>query len=155
MATAILRQRLEEMGLADAIKVISAGVYAGEGQKASPLAVSTLAGRGIRLEGHRSQPLTPELLQRADIVLVMEESHRRSVFYLQPQHLGKVYLLTELVGRHDDVADPYGGPAQGYELAAGLLERVIDAGLPKLLRLLKVSDPRDSNVASTASARGG
>jgi protein-tyrosine phosphatase len=86
----------------------------------------------------------------------MEESHRRSVFYLQPQHLGKVYLLTELVGRHDDVADPYGGPAQGYELVAGLLERVIDAGLPKLLRLLlKVSDPRDSNVASTASARGG
>ena len=141
MASAILRRRFEEMGLSDEVEVISSGVYAGEGQRASPLAVTTLAERGIPLEDHRSQPMTPTLLQKAAVVLVMEEAHRRSAFYLQPQYLGKVYLLTELVGQHDDVKDPYGGPAAGYERTANTLERLIDAGMPKLLQLLKINDP--------------
>lgn len=150
-----MRRRLEELGLADQVEVMSAGVYAQEGQKASSLAVSTLADRGILLEEHRSQPMTPSLLQKADIVLVMEEAHRRSVFYLQPQQLGKVYLLTELIGRHDDVKDPYGGPAQGYELTVKLLQQVIDAGLPRLLKLLKLSDPRDSSRIPTTPGSTG
>jgi protein-tyrosine-phosphatase len=145
MATAILRRRFEEMGLADEIEVISSGVYAEEGNRASPLAVTTLAERGMSLENHRSQPMTPAQLQKADIVLVMEESHRRSAFYLQPQHLGKVYLLTELVGRHDDIKDPFGRPAEAYERTVDTLERLIDAGMPRLLQLLKVSAPTVSD----------
>ena len=143
MAAAILRRRFEEMGLASEVQILSSGVYAEVGNLASPLAVATLAEHGIPLEGHRSQPMTPALLQQADVVLVMEEAHRRSAFYLQPQHLGKVYLLTELTGKHDDIADPYGGPAASYERTITLLERMIDAGMPKLLQLLKINVPAE------------
>jgi protein-tyrosine-phosphatase len=143
MAAAILRQRFEEMGLASEIRIRSAGVYAETGDFASPLAVAKLAEHGISLEDHRSQPMTPALLQEADIVLVMEEAHRRSAFYLQPQHLGKVYLLSELTGKHDDIADPYGGSAASYERTIAVLEQMIDAGMPKLLQLLKINVPAE------------
>jgi protein-tyrosine-phosphatase len=138
MAAAIMRQRITGMGLADRVAVESAGMWAREGQPASEDAVTVLAGRGIALADHRSQPLTPTLLDRADIVLVMEEAHRRSIFHLTPKHLRKVLLLTELVGEHDDVDDPYGGPIEGYVNTEAQLETLIDAGLPRLLQYLGI-----------------
>jgi protein-tyrosine-phosphatase len=113
-------------------------VWAAGGEPASPAAVEVLAKKGVALGDHRSQPVTPALLEQADIVLVMEEVHRRSLFYLTPQHLRKVFLLSEMIGRHDDVADPYGGPVEAYAAAAGLLEKLIDAGLPRILQQIGV-----------------
>lgn len=138
MAAAIMRQRVAALGLEPQVQVISAGTWAEEGYGASKNAVATLAGRGVDLTGHRSQPMTTWLLAQADIVLVMEEAHRRSLFYLAPQHLSKIYLLTELSGRHEDVEDPYGGPPEEYGRTVDLLEKLIDAGLPRILRLLNV-----------------
>jgi protein-tyrosine-phosphatase len=141
MAAAIMRRRITELGLDDEVRVESAGVWARGGQPASEDAVTVLAGRGISLTAHRSRPLTQEMLDEADVVLVMEESHRRSIFYLAPAHLRKVLLLTELVGGHDDVEDPYGGPIEGYVNTAGQLEGLIDAGLPHLFQQLGISRP--------------
>jgi len=138
MAAAIIRRRIAELGLEEQIAVFSAGVWAENGHGASPNAVATLAGRGMDLTGHRSRLLTPALLGEADLVLVMEEAHRRSLFYLAPQHLGKVYLLTEMSGRHADVADPYGGSAEEYARTMEELERLIDAGMPMILRRVGV-----------------
>ena len=138
MAAAILRRRIAELGLEDQIVVLSAGVWAEDGHEASTNAVTTLAERGMDLTGHRSRLLTPALLRESDLVLVMEEAHRRSLFHLAPQHLGKVYLLTEMSGKHADVADPYGGPVEGYERTADELEKLIDSGMPMVLRRLGV-----------------
>jgi protein-tyrosine-phosphatase len=138
MAAAILRRRIADLGLEDQIAVSSAGVWAEEGHGASPNAVTLLADRGMDLTEHRSRLLTPGLLGEADLVLVMEEAHRRSLFHLAPQHLSKVYLLTEMSGRHADVADPYGGPVEGYVRTADELEKLIDAGLPMILRRVGV-----------------
>jgi protein-tyrosine phosphatase len=138
MAAAILRRCITELGLEDQIAVLSAGVWAEEGYKASTNAVTTLATRGMDLTGHRSRLLTPALLGEADLVLVMEEAHRRSLFHLAPPHLNKVYLLTEMSGQHADVTDPYGGPLEDYVRTADELERLIDAGIPKILHRLGV-----------------
>jgi protein-tyrosine-phosphatase len=139
MAAAIMRQRITEMGLEEQVRVESAGVWARGGQPASEDAVTVLAGLGIPLSDHRSQPLTLEMLERADVVLVMEESHRRSIFYLAPKHLHKVLLLTELMRAHADIDDPYGGPIEGYVNTAARLEALIDAGLPGLLQQLGIA----------------
>jgi len=145
MAAAIMRQRIDAMGLADRVQVESAGVWARDGQPASEDAVTVLAGQGIPLTGHRSQPLSLTLLDRADVVLVMEEAHRRSIFYFAPKHLRKVFLLTELSGGHDDVNDPYGGPIEGYVNTAAQLEALIEAGLLRLLHQLGVA-PRAADA---------
>jgi protein-tyrosine phosphatase len=136
MAAAIMRQRIARLDLDQQVQVLSAGVWAEDGYGASMNAVTTLAARGADLKEHRSQSVTPSLLAQADIVLVMEEAHRRSLFYLAPQHLSKVYLLTEMSGRHEDVEDPYGGPLEEYARTADLLEQLIDAGLPRILKRL-------------------
>lgn len=139
MAAAILRRRIAELGLEEQITVRSAGVWAQDGHEASANAVTTLAARGMNLSEHRSRLLTPTLLGEADLVLVMEEAHRRSLFHLAPQHLNKVYLLTEMSGKHADVADPYGGSMEGYVRTADELERLIEAGMPMILRRVGVS----------------
>lgn len=139
MAAAIMRRRIAELGLADQVQVLSAGVWAEEGLEASRNAVKVLGRRDCDLTGHRSRQVTPALLDQANIVLVMEEAHRRSLFYLVPQYLGKVFLLAEMAGEYDEVADPYGGPIEAYEQTADLLEKLIDAGLPKILKRLSVN----------------
>jgi protein-tyrosine-phosphatase len=145
MAAAILRRRIAELGLVDQVNVESAGVWARDGQPAAEDAVTVLTGRGIPIADHRSRTLTEKMLEVVDVVLVMEEAHRRSIFYLAPKHLRKTLLLTELVGDHDDVDDPYGGPIEGYVNTEAHLEALIDAGLPRLLQQLDLatlpSDP--------------
>jgi protein-tyrosine-phosphatase len=140
MAAALLRKRIAEMGLADQIEVQSAGVWASQGQEASKHTAAVMADHSVSLGDHRSQPVTISLLERADIVLVMEETHRRSLFYLAPQQLGKVFLLSEMAGRHEDVADPYGGPREQYVKTAALLEEVIHTGLPGILKRIGVTE---------------
>ncbi|PKO22128.1 MAG: low molecular weight protein arginine phosphatase [Chloroflexi bacterium HGW-Chloroflexi-1] len=141
MATALLRQRIASMGLSDRIRVASAGVRASAGLEASDNAIAVLSEKGIALDDHRSHPVTDALLTEADMVLVMEENHRRSLFYLAPQHLGKVFLLTEMAGQHDDVDDPYGGAIEDYARTAALLEALIDAGMPRILKRLSIPQP--------------
>ena len=138
MAAAIMRQRIARLGLAEQVQVLSAGVWAEEGYGASTNAINTLSARGVDLTGHRSQMVSAPLLAQADVVLVMEEAHRRSLFHLAPKYLGRVYLLTEMSGRHEDVEDPYGGPLEGYTRTADLLEKLVDAGLPAILKRLGV-----------------
>ena len=121
------------------MQVLSAGVWAEEGHPASTNAVATLASRDIELTGHRSRVVNTALLDQADVVLVMEEAHRSSLFHLAPKHLNRVYLLTEMSGQYEDVADPYGGPLEGYARTADLLEGLIDAGLPAILKRLRVT----------------
>jgi protein-tyrosine-phosphatase len=134
-----MRGRVRERGLADQVQVISAGVWAEDGHAASQNAVTVLGQRDIDLSGHLSQRVTMDLLKQADIVLVMEEAHRRSIFYLAPQYLAKVFLLAEMAGEYDDIADPYGQRVENYIITADLLEKIIDAGLPKILRRLSIN----------------
>jgi protein-tyrosine-phosphatase len=139
MAAGLMRKRIADLGLADQVSVQSAGVWAREGLEASENAAAVLAARDISLAEHRSRPVDISLLQQADLVLVMKEAHRRSLFYLAPQHLGKVYLLTEMSGRHEDVDDPYGGEVGEYVATVKQLEELIAAGLPHILARLGIA----------------
>jgi len=141
MAAALMRKHLAALGLSNEIEVKSAGVWAREGSSASEGSATVLARQGISLSDHRSQPMTAQLLEQADIVLVMEEEHRRSLFYLEPKHLRKVFLLTEMVGRSKDIADPYGGPIEGYVRTAAQLDDLIADGLPMILKRIGVALP--------------
>jgi len=134
MAAAILRDRIAQRGLDSQVQVISAGVWAEDGSHASAHGVAVLRLRGIDLAAHRSQPLTPALLRQANIVLVMEEAHRRSIFHMAPEHLTRVFLLSEMAGGHADVEDPYGGTIEAYAATADELTALIDKGLPKILK---------------------
>jgi protein-tyrosine-phosphatase len=143
MAAALMRKRLAALGFSDEIETKSAGVWAREGASASEGSATVLMRQGISLSDHRSQPMTVRLLEQADIVLVMEEAQRRSLFYLEPRYLHKVFLLSEMAGRSEEVADPYGGPIEGYVRTAAQLDDLIVMGLPMILKRIGVALPAE------------
>jgi protein-tyrosine-phosphatase len=102
MAAGIALQVALELGLE--LEVRSAGTIAQPGQPAERRAVAVCREVGIDLTEHRSQPLTAELVEWADLVVVMEDTHALAV-----RELGgdKIVHLGPLVGE-SHVHDPMG-----------------------------------------------
>ena len=80
----------------------------------------------MREEGHRRD---------ADLALTMEDGHAEALRAEFPDQADKVYMLTEMIGRSYNIADPYGGPLVEYERMAAEVARVIDAGLDRIVAL--------------------
>ncbi len=137
MAEGIFRKMLEERGLADEVAVDSAGTWALEGRPATQLAVEAVADMGVDICDHRARTVTVEDLRDSDLVLVMEEAHRRSLFYLAPEFVHKVFLLSEMSGEHEGIADPYGtGNLEDYVFTAGKIRDYLERGWPEIARRL-------------------
>ncbi len=106
------------------VLIDSAGVFAQIGERATDEAVAAMAERGIDLSGHRTKPLTDELISMADVILAMTSAHKQLIEALAP---GKVYTLKEYAGDEGDISDPYGGDAEEYEkTAAEIYDALVD-----------------------------
>jgi len=140
MVAGVLRTRLAAAGLADQVEVRSAGVYARTGDRASTYGVELLQAKGIDIRQHSSAPITELDLQQSDLILVMEEKHRQSLFHYSPADLYKVLLLSELAGERFDLQDPYGQNKAAYANTLTLIERTIDMGWPSFLARLGIGE---------------
>lgn len=138
MAEGLLRHRFAETGWSNQVEVESAGTFAQVGNPASQFGVALLAQQGVDISGHRAQQVTPTLLERADLILVMTEDHRRSIFYYGTRYLPKVFLLSELSGAHEDIPDPYGQDRDAYVRVLNTIETLINAGWERLLDRIKL-----------------
>lgn len=138
MAEGLLRHRFAIAGLSNQIDVQSAGTFAQVGNPASQSVVALLAQQGIDISQHRAQQVTPMLLDQADLILVMTEDHRRSIFYYGMCYLPKVFLLSELSGAHEEILDPYGQDHNAYARVFNRIETFINAGWEGLLERLKL-----------------
>lgn len=138
MAEGLLRHRFAETGWSNQIEIESAGTFAQVGNPASRPGVALLAQQGVDISGHRAQQVTPTLLERADLILVMTEDHRRSIFYYGTRYLPKVFLLSELSGAHEDIPDPYGQDRDAYVRVLNTIETLINAGWERLLDRIKL-----------------
>ena len=136
MAEGMLRSRLEREGLASKIGVYSAGTDARHGDHADPNIVALLAERGIAVGLHLSYPLQPKEIEEAEVILVMEEAHRRRMFSIASTQLPKVMLLSELAGRAGDIDDPYGRDLPAYRATCNQIERYLMLGWPRLMRMI-------------------
>lgn len=116
-------------------EVGSAGVIAGAGMAASESAVEAMQEIGIDLRSHRSTPLVQELVDAADLVVVMTASHRDQMSALFPEDRDKVYLLKSFAqGRNSgDVADPIGLTLTAYRE----VREQIEQALPGLMAFMK------------------
>lgn len=84
--------------------VKSAGVFAGKGAPISGGARQVLEEEGIEVD-HQSQPVTPELLDWADLVLTMSEQHKQSLAMQYDQWQNKYFTLKEYVAGDQAAAD--------------------------------------------------
>lgn len=136
MAEALLRQKLQKLGIADRVSASSAGISAWEGQPASPEAVSVMSNRGISwISSHRSRQVTAAQVAGSDLVLVMTRSHLDKLKKCFAEHMDRIFLLSEYGGGMDDVVDPIGGPFSEYQMCADELDHLVEAVLRKILPL--------------------
>ena len=113
MAAAIMDKIAVENDLD--VFIESAGIFAEDGQGASENAIKALMKYSIDLSGHRTQPVTEDLIKQCDLILTMTEGHKQ---ILEPLAKGKVYTLLEYAGSSGDISDPYGGDLEEYEEVA-------------------------------------
>jgi len=102
MAEALLRHALKGQ---EEFTVESAGLGALVGHSASEHSVELLRERGIDISSHRARQLTPEMVGTADLILVMESRHKKSLETADAAVRGKVFRLGEW--RDTDISDPY------------------------------------------------
>ncbi|NIR42928.1 MAG: low molecular weight protein arginine phosphatase [Gemmatimonadetes bacterium] len=135
MAEAIARRALHERGWTH-VSVDSAGTGATWGAPATESARQAAAQIGLDLSGHRSQPLTPQLVEGSDIILGMTQTHVDTVTGLGT---AQVSLLSEFIqGPHagEPIADPVGGTIEDYREARDRIARGIDGLLDRLSAIL-------------------
>ena len=139
MAECLLKQKLatrlkcsppdlEDHGLL----VMSAGIQAMTGGRATPEAVQVMHDRGLDLSQHESQPLVDRHARFADLILTMTRSHREALLQQWPA----VASRTEVLSRDgSDLADPIGGPIESYRRCAEYIDAQLDAWLPEIIEL--------------------
>lgn len=114
MAEGILKDIAREKNLN--IEVESAGIFAMDGDTAAENAISALRQYLIDISDHKSQRISRDLVDDADLILVMSKSHRDSLVMNFPHIEDKVFLLNKYAFNEDrDIIDPYGGDLAIYE----------------------------------------
>ncbi len=99
--------------------VRSAGTHAWKGAEAGAYTTDAMREIGFDLRRHRTTRVTPELLEWADCVGVMEPMHAEVVLEHLPAVEEKLYRLWHfLPSEADHVADPHGQELDAHRVAA-------------------------------------
>ena len=137
MAKGVFRTMVRRAALEHAFTIDSAGTIEGhEGELAAPLARQAAGRRGYDLSDHRSRALTAADFERFALPLAMDRSHLATMRWMAPRALSdRPQMFLKFAPQFGvlEVADPFGGPPQGYESALDLIE----AGCKGLLEALK------------------
>ena len=104
------------------VRVRSAGVMSGGGSPASAEAVEAMKQIGIDLTNHQSSALTQDLIQDADAIYTLTDSHRQAVLMLSPSAAEKTQRLDPAM----DIIDPIGGPLSLYQQTAEMIRQALD-----------------------------
>lgn len=119
------------------IEVNSAGVGASTGAPATPFSIDTTKTFNIDIANHKAQRVNQQMLQEADLILVMAPEHN---FYIQQLDSGlspKIYLLKTFPSREMNdkytIRDPLGGDEQVYQNCFYELEEQLRRIWPTLL----------------------
>ena len=118
-------EEVEDRGVA----VLSAGVAAGVGAKASSQAVEVMAEAGADLRKHASRQVDETLVKQADYILCMTRSHHRVLASQWPQLADRMHLICRGGG---DVADPVGGSVDEYRRCAAQIRGELESWVAEL-----------------------
>ncbi len=131
-------------------RVESAGTWAEPGAPASTYSRQVLAGLGLDLSSHRARRVDRAMIEAAALVLCMTQSQREAMQAEFPDLAGRVQLLSAMAGPPHDIADPYGGPRQGYVEMVAELQHLVAAGGRRMLEMAGrpgVTPPQDAGAS--------
>ena len=127
MAEALLRNALTGQ---QEMTVESAGLGALVDWPAAEYAEGLMAERGLDISAHRARQLTPELVRKADLILVMESGHKKAIEAEDATARGKVFRLGEWQG--SEIADPFQKSKSTFVDVLGEIDAGIAAWVERL-----------------------
>jgi tRNA threonylcarbamoyl adenosine modification protein (Sua5/YciO/YrdC/YwlC family) len=117
--------QLEDRG----VMVMSAGIAAEDGGRATEEAVEVMSELGLDLDGHETQPLSEPLARHADFIYAMTRSHREAIVAQWPSAAERTEVLSADGG---DICDPIGGPVDRYRGCAERLRAELETRINQL-----------------------
>lgn len=130
VAEALLKARVPQV-------VESAGIGALVGREVDPSARRLAAEGGLDLSRHRARQITQDVINHADLILVMSENQRRAIGHIAPAATGKTMLFGRWLGEGaksggEEIPDPYRKSFEAFEHVHRQLIRAADAWQSKL-----------------------
>ncbi len=133
-AEGLLKKLVQKNGLDD-IVADSAGLFALPGNSVTGLAQKVAAEYDVNLSDHAAKSVNEDIIDRSDLILVMENSHAKDLLDAFPEAEDKVFLIRRFAcfGSKDrGIADPYGLNHEAYRFCyldiqdgvSGLLESI-------------------------------
>jgi tRNA threonylcarbamoyl adenosine modification protein (Sua5/YciO/YrdC/YwlC family) len=128
MAQALLQKKLRDTRRTD-VEVLSAGIMMAEGLGASYETRELLDAEGIDVSKHRSLRVTKDMLNKSDLILVMEGSQEHRILQMHPAIKNRLFLLKEFArveGNDLNIADPMGRDMRFYERTFGIIKEAVE-----------------------------
>ncbi|MCX7819032.1 MAG: hypothetical protein N2652_07500 [Kiritimatiellae bacterium] len=116
----------------------SAGLAAARGHPPSSASIEVMRELGVDISGHRTRPLTAELVERAAWIITMTGAQAAEITERFPGVTGRVRRLGSFrVGDAGDIPDPLGGPVESYRQVRDEIDRCV----MDLVLTLRDADP--------------
>ncbi len=115
-AEGLLKKLVQKKGVYD-IVADSAGLLALPGHGASSMAQKVAAEYDVDLSGHIAKSVKEDIVDRSDLILVMEKAHAENLLDAFPEAESKVFLIRHFASfgsRNRGIADPYGLNYEAY-----------------------------------------
>ena len=145
MAEGIFKKMLKERKEDDSsFNVMSAGISALPGMGPTPEAIKVMTEQGVDISQHISTQIQEDLVKKADLILVMSNTHKDHILRKFPFVQNKVFLLKKYTQRDElkniqskdenyKVVDPLGRPIEFYRIIARELKENLEKILDKIL----------------------
>jgi len=117
--------------------VISAGTAAALGFPATMYAMEAVKIWDVDISNHRSQPLSPVVIDRADLILAMTPAHMREVLRMKPDARHKTFLFKnfpEPGDKGEGLADPIGQALDRYNETFLEIGEYLGKFLPEIVK---------------------
>ncbi|MDX8409736.1 MAG: low molecular weight protein-tyrosine-phosphatase [Mariprofundales bacterium] len=123
-----LRHRLQQAGAF--AEVFSRGILEMRNHSAPDNGIAVAAEMGLDLSTHHSTKLEPADLDRAALVMIMEQQHRQYLAQMRPAVIGKIFFLSQPTGGAE-VPDPMGKDSEAFRTSYQIIATNIEGWLKR------------------------
>jgi protein-tyrosine phosphatase len=110
------------------------------GEAPAKIVLNAMLQRGIDVSGHRSRELNRDTVERAALVITIDEYQKEGILSLYPSARGKVFTLSEFVGKcsYPDAEGPVMQfPPEHVDTFISQIEECLTQGMNKFLHYLQ------------------
>jgi len=145
MAEGIFKKMLKERTEEDRrFNIISVGISALQGMSPTPEAIKVMTEQGIDISRHIATQVQEDLVKKADLILVMSNTHKDHIKTKFTFAQDKIYLIKEFaqiskfksiqkINENYEIVDPLGRPIEFYRIVAKELKENLEKILDKIL----------------------